>query len=241
MRRLIGPLLVFVLISCSDNTETPKSDPFQGFFPLIVGTYQLYDVEDIQIQQNVQTRSVYELKEAVTDSFKNEEGGYTYVISRHKRTDGSQPWTFLETWSSRLTNRQVIVNEGNTAFVRAIIPVVKGQKWNGNEFNTLVGDDACGNGTTFTCDQFEITAINESFQSGSLTVANSLVVTEENDPDILVKNDVRKKVYAKDVGLVYVESTVLNYCTTPPSCYGTQFVNTGRVYKQTWKSSGQEN
>ncbi|MBA4145597.1 MAG: hypothetical protein C0523_07540, partial [Cytophaga sp.] len=69
---------------------------------------------------------------------------------------------------------------------------------------------------------------------------DALTVTEHNDPDLLVKNDVRKQVYAAGVGLVYVSKTVLNYCTTPPACYGTQYVDTGYKYTQTLKQSGVE-
>jgi len=240
MRRLVGPLFLIILFSCKDNAETLKPDPFLDYFPLQVGAYRIYDVEDVQIQQNVKTSSGYELKMIAIDSFRNEEGGYTYVINRYRRADSTQAWSTLETWSARLNNRQVIVNEGNTSYVRLITPLMKGQQWNGNEFNTLGGDDNCGSGTTFSCDQFEITSIGETFKTVNSSFDNTLTVTEENDPDLLVKNDVRKRVYQSGVGLIYLENTVLNYCTTPPSCYGTQFVNIGATYKQTLKQSGTE-
>ncbi len=241
MRRLVVPLIVLVLLSCGDEPDTQiQEDLFSGYYKLQVGAFQIYDVEDIQIQQNIQTKSLYELKVMATDSFRNEEEGYSYVISRYKRANGSQSWTPVDTWTSRMTSRAVVINEANVPFVRLITPLVKGQKWNGNEMNTLSGDDPCGSGGVFNCDQFEITAIGESFVAGSISYENTLTVTEENDPDILVKNDVRKRVYAKTFGLIYAESTVLNYCTTPPSCYGTQFVNTGSIYKQTLKESGLE-
>jgi len=240
MRRLLGYFIVLVLFSCSDSPEIPMQDPFSGYFPLQTGTFQLYAVEDIQIQQNVQTRSVYELKTSVVDSFKNEEGGYTFIINRYKRLDSTQPWIALDTWSARTTNRKVIVNEGTIPIVRLILPLSKGQKWNGNEMNTLGGDDDCGSGVEFSCDQFEMGAIGEVFQTGNSSFENTLTVMEENDQDLLVKNDVRKKVYASGNGLVYMENTILNYCTSPPSCYGTQFVNMGIVYKQTLIESGFE-
>lgn len=240
MRRLLETLIVVLLFSCSDAPEIVIQDPFQGYFPLQTGTFHIYDVEDIQIQQNVQTRSFYQLKTLAVDSFKNEEGGYTFIINRYKRLDGTQPWTALDTWSARASNREVIVNEGNVPFVRLILPLVKGQKWNGNQFNTLGGNDNCGSGEQFSCDQFEVGAIGETFQTGGLSFENTLIVMEENDPDLIVKNDVRKKVYSSGKGLVYMEDTQLNYCTTPPACYGTQFVSNGSIYKQVLTESGVE-
>jgi hypothetical protein len=240
MRRLAKLIVLAVLFSCGKDPDLNKSDPFSNYFPLRVGAFQIYDVEDIQIQQNIQTRSAYELKSVAVDSFRNQENGYTYVINRYKRLDDKQPWAALDTWSIRLNDREIIVSEGNIPFVRLILPIVNRQKWNGNELNTLGGEDKCGTGDAFSCDQFEMDAIGQVFKIGNSSFENTLTVVEHNDPDLLVKNDVRKKVYSSAVGLVYMEKIMLNYCTTPPSCYGKQFVNTGTIYKQILKQHGLE-
>ncbi len=240
MRRLVGLLLVLIAVSCHEQEEVIATDAFSGFFPLQVGSFSIYDVNEIQYQQNVQTHFVYELKTIVIDSFVNEEGGYTFTINRLKRLDSTKPWSALETWSARVNGRQVIVNEGNISYVRITLPLQKGQKWNGNELNSTGGPDRCGTGTTYSCDTYEITAVNEPFTETATAYEDALTVTEHNDPDLLVKNDVRKQVYAAGIGLVYVSNTVLNYCTTPPACYGTQYVDTGYKYTQTLKQSGVE-
>lgn len=240
MRRLVGVLLLLITISCGEQEEAIATDAFSGYFLLKVGSYSIYDVDEIQYQQNVQTHSVYELKTIVVDSFINEEDGYTYTINRFKRMDSTKPWSFLATWSARVSGRQLIVGEGNISYVRITLPLVKGQKWNGNELNSTGGPDRCGTGTTYSCDTYEITSLKEAFSAAATTYEDALTVTEHNDPDLLVKNDVRKQVYAAGVGLVYVSKTVLNYCTTPPACYGTQYVDTGYKYTQTLKQSGVE-
>ena len=242
MRRSVWFLLVMVMItlSCSEQEEQVTRDAFSGYFPLQVGDFAIYEVDEIQYQQNVQTHSVYELKTLVVDSFLNEQGGYTFAINQFRRTDSSKPWSAIESASARVSNREVVVNEGNTSYVKMSTPLLKGQKWNGNALNNEGGDERCGTDPAYSCDNYEITSVNESFATALATYDQALTVMENNDPDILVKYDVRKQVYASGVGLVTVEKTVLNYCTTPPACYGTQYVDTGYKYKQILKERGVE-
>ena len=53
----------------------------------------------------------------------------------------------------------------------------------------------------------------------------------------IVKKDVRMSVYAKSIGLVYREATVLYYCTVG-NCIGQQIVENGTILKQTLKDYG---
>jgi len=241
MRSSVWFLVLLVALSCQEQEEVISGEVFSGYFPIHVGDFAIYDVDDIQYQQNVQTRSLYEIKTIVVDSFVNEKGRYTYVINRFKRTDVTEPWSAIESGAAKVNDRAVIVKEGNIAYVKMILPLTKGQKWNGNEFNNQGGDERCGIEPTYACDKYEITGTSESFITISDTYEQALTVMENNDPDILVKYDVRKQVYASGIGLVAVEKTVLNYCTTPPACFGTQYVDTGYKYKQTLKQRGVEN
>lgn len=240
MRKLAWFVVLSIALSCSEQEDPLVADRFSDYFPLRVGTVSVYDVDETTYQQNVATRSIYELKTVVIDSFLNEEEGYTYTINRFKRLNTASPWTPLESWSARVNDRYAVVSEGNISYIKLLLPLVKGQKWNGNDLNNQGGDQRCGSNSTYACDTYEITSINESFTDGA-TYDTTLTVTENDDQDLLVKYDVRKQVYAAGIGLVSVDKTVYNYCTTPPSCYGTQYVDTGYKYKQTLKERGTEN
>jgi hypothetical protein len=220
-------IVVAILFSCEGNEERP-SLLIEDFYPLSKGFYLLYDVHETQISQNVETHLAYEMKMTVSDSFKNEADGYSYVVSRFKRVDSTSPWTPLETWSANRTNEMLVIKEGNTSYVALTSPLFVNEEWNGNALNNLGSDG------------YKLESVESNFSSGDQSFENILTVIENDDPDLLVKYDVRKVKYAKGVGVVYVEKEVLQYCTEYISCYGTRFVNKGLRYKQTLKEYGKE-
>jgi len=241
LRGLTGSVLCLLWIivdGCSYSNAVRIPD--QLYFPLRVGNYQVYQVDETDFQHsscndtNLSPKS-YELKVLIYDSLKNAEGSYTYNIHRYTRPDSTQTWSDLDTWSARVTTNQVIVNEGNTSYVKLIFPLVNNSKWNGNQFNNLAEED------------YILKNFNQSYQlSNGKKYATTLTVEESNIPDFFVKYDKRIEVYAPSVGLIYKETTQLSYftnqCTTPSMtcCYGHQEVASGIIYSQTLSSYGRE-
>lgn len=236
MLRYLAFAIAFLLSSCESSPESP--DLSADYFPLKVGMYQIYDVDETQYNQltgNVQ--SVYQLKVLIADSLANVEGGYTYVLHRQKRNDANSAWENLPTWTARISNRQGIVSEENTSFVKLLFPLGDGVSWNGNAFNSLGGDQVCGDDAG-PCDIYQMENVNSPYSpSPDASFDHSVVVVQNDNPDLIVKQDVRKEVYAEGIGLVYRESTVLNYCTKP-DCLGKQIIETGVRYRQVIKEYG---
>lgn len=227
-------LYCFVLLcwlgSCK-NGEEVLPDRGYDFFPLQVGNYQIYDVDSSYYSQNIKYPVAYQLKQTVTDSISNGQGGLTYIISRAKRSTSGQPWQVVDTWSARREDVRAVVNEGNIPFLKLIFPLANGLTWNGNTYNTLGGDQYCGAGNS-SCDIYSTENIHKSFTltSGS-SFDDTITVIQSDNTDPIVKRDVRTEVYGKGVGLISKEVTILNYCTT--QCQGkSQFINTGVVYRQ---------
>lgn len=218
--------VVLVIIVACDSNESKPSDIGLNYFPLRTGFFQIYSVESIQYSEVSDPVTLnYELKTEVVDSFPSGDQ-ITYVIHRSKRQNPSSDWEALDTWSARMNDREVVVNEGNTAYAKLLFPVHNGLLWNGNQYNSL--------GT----DEFELLDVNESFSlAGGTTFDNTLTVQQEDNEDFIVALDQRKEVYAKDAGLIYKEITQLEYCTAD-NCRGQQIVENGIVYKQSLKEYG---
>lgn len=182
-----------------------------------------------------QTNAKYQLKVLLLDSFLTE-GVVSYRIQRYTRTDASQAWAVYDTWSTRKTQFQAIVQEGNVAYVKLAFPLFEGKTWNGNALNNIGGTDKCTDGT-FNCDNYVVADMGKAFNTSAASYNDSVTIIENNDSDPIVKKDVRKSVYVRSTGLVYKEITTLEYCTIG-SCIGQQVVENGYILKQTLKDHG---
>lgn len=216
----------FVLVISCDSSDSLNTDIGKNHFPLQTGRFIIYDVERTVYTLGVPTTHLYELKVAVIDSFKNVQGDYVYVLHRSTRPDDASLWIYLDSWSVRDAAMETVVSEGNLPIVKLKYPVHKGFRWNSNVYNTL-GED-----------EFEMTGFQKEIFN-SLELSKCLTVIQEDNGDFIVALDQRKEIYAPDIGLVYKDSTVLNYCTQP-ECLGEQIVQSGVRYKQTVKAYGVE-
>jgi hypothetical protein len=217
----------FAAVSCDSTDESPAPDRSQEFFPLRLGQYQLYDVTEVVYTLGVPETLKYELKTVVTDSFPNVTEGFTYVLQRSKRSDGQSNFSPLDTWSARLGIHEIVVQEENISFVKIKLPAEKNAEWEGNLYNTL-GEDT-----------YMIEGLHVPYEVNGLTFDDCVVINQNDNEDFVVSLDQRKEVYARNTGLIYRESTLLNYCTVG-NCLGQQQVESGRIYTQTIKSHGLE-
>ena len=228
-------LLLLMLLGCQSREILPKGTGTE-YFPLKTGGYWVYDVvETVITQLGGQTNKTYELKIQLTDSI-GIDGQSSYVMVRSRRDNPSQPWISVDTWSARRDQFQAIVQEGNTPFIKLAFPLAVGKTWNGNSLNSLGGTDRCADGT-FKCDNYTISDLAKRFEGSGIFFDDTVTILENNDNDPIVKQDVRKVVYAKSVGLIYKEISILEYCTIG-ACIGKQIVENGSIVKQTVKEYG---
>lgn len=216
-----------VLLACGDDENARLPD--QEFFPLRKGFYQVYDVEEINYPRlGVSEESSYQLRTEVVDSFSNEQGGYTYTIHRSKRNTAADTWVFDQVWSVRMTTAKVVVSEGNVPFIKLVFPAVRKRQWDGNALNTLPEDE------------YELLQTGASYQLESGTIEGDYVRVVQEDSGDAYHDNKREEVYVRNVGLVYRQSRVIEYCSTEGQCDITAHViDNGKVYAQTLVEYGQ--
>jgi len=219
-------LLGLVVLSGCGEGEPVKQDS-REYFPLQTGFYLVYSVEEnIYTELDPPEFLTYELKTEVVDSFANQEGGFTFVIHRSTRATESDPWEFQEAWSARTNDLHAVLTEGNTSFVRIAFPAFKNKEWNGNALNSMEEDS------------YIIESEGVSYELDTdLEFNDALVINQEDELNELSR-DQREEVYARNVGLIYKKSMVLNYCDEV-SCFGQQIINDGVEYWQVLKEYGQ--
>ena len=219
-----------ILLGCTTSDEKKISD--QAYYPLRIGDYWIYGVDETDILQLTcgtggQTNKHYQLKDVVVDSAKNSDQGYTYTIHRYSRPDSTQAWVDADLRSARVTYSQVVVNENNVPYVKFTFPLRTSAVWNGNAYNDLGEEDykAAGLGQSY------VLTSGKKFQ-------NTLSVVQMDEQN-LVYQDTRIEVYAAAVGLIYKASTELNYFTDA-ACFGQKEVKNGTIYLQSLISYGHQ-
>lgn len=239
----IGSALFYVAILLTEGCSDPDFDlratvSDQSYFPLRVGDYRIYEVTETYTSQASCTdylhksETTFELKEWIYDSIKNGEGDYTYFIHRYSRGNETQPWTDLDTWSARKNANQVIVDEGNTRYLKMVFPLKNG-KWDANKYNSLV---------TTAYDTVWNKGLGKPYQlDNGKKYAITLTVSHDNRNYKTVL-DQRREVYASMVGLIYLETTRLEFlqghCSGQPDAQLN--VESGIVYAQSLKSAGRQ-
>jgi hypothetical protein len=226
-------VLIAVVIGCSSE-DAVNPETGLNYFPLISGNSWVYQVEEVTISQTVESLNNYDLRVTVTDSIKNSSDGYTYILLRETRTNDSQPWQPLDTWSATRLNNQMTQNESNTVFVKLKFPPGIGLKWNGNQYNNLPDNGNLFNGKN--SEFYQVTTFDQAFVTETgLEYPKTMTIVQNKFTDAIVGRDERSEIYAREVGLIYKEIIQLEYCTTP-ACLGQQKVDKGVIYRQTLKA-----
>ncbi len=237
--RGLGCILLLVSIFACDSHEAVPVRTGAEFVPMRVGAYWEYSMMETTISPvSGQVNTLTELRVEVLDSVINDEE-VTYVLGRWTRDQGAAVWVATETWSVRQSEFRWIIQQGNVPFVKLSFPLTEGKTWNGNMLNSLGGTEACPDGTD-GCDMYLSSNLQKPFEiTGSISYDDTVTIVENEEEDPIVGKDIRKTIYAKGVGLVYLEITALEYCTVG-SCIGLQVVENGYILKQILTTYGLE-
>jgi hypothetical protein len=210
MRKYLVPALLVMLGACHSSDEQ-RVENGSEYFPLQTGNSWTYDVSEIAYDTAIQNKKVhYQEKFEIADKFSDHDGNDTYVIYRSTRASEAASWTYIETWSAKISDlNELIVSEGDVPYIKILLPVHDGLSWKGNKYNTIEASRSNGR-----IDNFTITDYQKPFDDH----ANTLTVTESNDINLSYK-DVRYSVYAKDLGLVYAVNNYVEFCDDD-SCFG---------------------
>jgi hypothetical protein len=224
--------------SCTTDSEKPSDELY---FPLQVGTYWVYDVEEtatsrLTCTDNGESLNRYELKVVVTDSFPNAEteGGYSYILTRYTRSEAAQSWQPIATWTSKRVKSKAVNNESNILYLKLVFPLYEAQMWNGNIYNK----ELQLNGQIE--DEYTAALVGKPYYlANGQMYPNTVTVLQNDEQKNILYRDSRLEVYALNVGLIYKESYLLKYfANSQLPCYGQNRVQQGSIWKQTLKEFG---
>ena len=211
----------------TDEVEPDEERLGSDFFPLTIGSYNVYSVEqiDYKITGEVETRN-FERKVEVIDSFRNQAGTLSYRIHYFERISEADPWEFSTAWQARKDGNQAVLIEENVPYIKISFPIEDGKIWNGNALNAL-------DTNLYVMDSL----FTEYITPAQDTIASTLTVIQGDNQDFTVELDRRFEIYGLNTGLVYKEDIALQYCTDT-DCLGQQEIEAGHEYRQYLIESG---
>ena len=199
--------LCFLLTACSKLADVPPGQTGYDYFPLETGRYIQYDLTGVTYSLTAPPVTVrYQIKEVVKEAFRDQTGQENYQIKRLIRSKAGDAWELDSVWSARRTMTQALRVENNIHFVKCVFPVQEGVKWNGNAFNDRQEE------------VYRLRSVAKPYVVNGQPFNETLTVLQRTDSS-LVGQDKRLEVYAKNIGLIYKESVVVQYCSTP-DCLG---------------------
>lgn len=215
------------MISCSESEIASDTDRLGlHYFPLEVGNYRIYDVEETNYTVLETVTTNYELKESVSDSNYNAGGNLQYIIHRSTRLDETESWKLDSIWTAQKTTNIAVLTENNVPFVKLSFPIEHELEWDGNGLNTLASEVYIYN------TELPDTTLSEMLYQNIVKVIQS-----ERGEDFL-GFEMKSETFAPNVGMIIKESSVLKYCQT--ECETEKEIQSGRDIVMTLKTYGKE-
>lgn len=221
----------FFLISCNIGTIEPmENSKTSAYYPLMKGKYVIYEVLHITYNGDLAPNDtvVYLLKEQVAGDFMDATGNPTFLLDRFKKTPTQKQWEIDSVWSARIDRNRVIKQEHNLPIIKLVFPERENLSWNGNALNSLPT-------TVYTMKN-----VGKPFAVKAKNFPKTVVIEQKNEKNLLRKN-VEREVYAKDIGLIYKYVEFINYVseTSSPN-YGKDVIVSGFLLEQKILESGTE-
>lgn len=227
--RASGMLLFYVaclITSCNSSKEVGPETVGYDFYPLVVGNYRIYDVEEINYLVTGFDTSVYQLREIIIDSIPSNDHTI-YLLRRDIRTNEMDAWESDSVWTVTRTSNYLSITENNIPFIKLTFPVKEGKEWDGNSLNSR-------SELIYYYQSIEATSID------SLSLDDHIRVIIEDVEENVTGVDLRSEVYAKGIGLVEKDYLTQKKCTSSDCGPDLGEVIAGRSLKQVLIEIGNE-
>lgn len=199
----VGLLLVLLsglFYGCKETVEINDQTTGKTYYPIAVGDYRIYNVTAIRyLADTISDSAVFQLRERVDTLYSNLAGEPTYKIIRSRRLTENDTWQDDSVLTVTVSNNQVRQHGNNLDLVKMVFPVKENKTWDPNAFNTLEP------GSAF------YQQVNQPFTANGKTYDHTTTVSV-NDFVSVINKDVRKEVYAENIGLVYRNYEIIDFC-----------------------------
>lgn len=235
MRYLFLISLLIFLSNCKKDT-VKTVDLGKDYIPLEIGFWQEYKVDSITFSDFTDPVSIdtasYFLREIIESSYLDLDNDTNYRVEQTKRYENTS-WVINNIFSQKATSMNFQKVENDLRFVKFVFPPEENKAWNGNIYLDVIDEPSLDfyNPNKFEW-EYTITSIDKNLQVGEFTF-ESCVTIEQIDDENLFEKKYSKEIYAKDVGLVYKELTILETQAAPSTAPFVERAENGFTLKYT--------
>ncbi|MEM6829062.1 MAG: hypothetical protein AAGA66_12970 [Bacteroidota bacterium] len=218
--------IILVLYACNESKEVGPATLGYDFYPVALGQFRIYEVEEIQYDLIGFDTSTFQLRETIFDSIVSGDR-ISYLIRRDKRNTAVDPWESDSVWQVSRTDSFLSITENNVPFIKLVFPVTVPQEWNGNSLN--VRDELI----------YYYQPLRELIVD-TLTLSDHIRVIIEDIQENVTGVDLRSEIYVRGVGLVEKDYFTQTRCTSSNCGDDLGEVDSGRLLKQRLIEIGNE-
>ncbi|MDO6392159.1 hypothetical protein Q4E40_18635 [Pontibacter sp. BT731] len=213
MRRAL--LLLVVLSAFVAGCESKYKDPDPvamgyDYYPLEIGQYRVYNVEETIYFGDEPSKLNYQLRERVDTSFIDQTGQLVYKIIRSKRPTATASWLDDSVMTVAKSTTMVMLTKNNTKYVKLVFPVKNGMEFVGDLYNTWQVAEGSVNKIRNNKEVYTFQSVGENYVLNDQNYPVTATVLQ-NFRSLGTVHDDRFEVYAEGIGLVHRVSDRLNY------------------------------
>ncbi len=218
------PLVTILAVLFSPSCTTEKFEPVNidygyEYFPLNTGAYWIYEVDSIIYDPalggtDVDTIRSF-LKEEITGTLTDNTGQLVYRVEQTTRRSHDDPWQIQKAIVLSSDESRAFRIEDNLRFVKLVFPLKTNQRWDGHVFfDPSTKFSVAGESLELFKDwNYQVVAVGIETHLGNQSF-DEVAVISMADSENLIERRLAVEHYAKGVGLVYRELTILDtQCT----------------------------
>lgn len=219
-------LLLLGISACNETKEFSPSDLGYDYYPIEIGDFRIYQVEEIKYRISGFDTTEYEIKETIFDSIQSRDR-VNYLIRRDRRESSLDEWRSDSVWVVTQTPTYLAIAENSINFIKLTFPVKADVQWDGNGLNSR-------NEMIYRYQPISVSLID------SIDAADHMRVLIEDVAPNVTGVDLRSEVYARGVGLVTKDYLIQENCTASSCGDDLGKVVAGRSLKQVLIEVGHE-
>ncbi len=220
MRFFLPILFSALMLACSRETEPVDIDFGYEYFPLQVGKAWEYQVDSIIFDPAaggtaIDSTRTY-AREEIVEFWADAAGDTIYRVERFERADSAQSWQIRKVVAMTRQTRQALRTEDNLTFVKLTFPVQKGASWDGTRLmdksqRIIIAGEVL---EMFKDWSSKVLEAGISYSHGALNFSDVAVVSHA-DSENNIEYRYAREVYARSVGLVFMEQRILDTQCVP--------------------------